>query len=112
MDYDVHVTLGVHEKVMDSVGYISTVFAAPMAASSLLDSYQRALESLRVNPTFNPVSRAASKRLKRRIYRKSVKNYFLYFFVEENERRVVVFSFLHRGQDVPARLAESYEDIR
>ena len=112
MDYDVQVTLGVHEKVLDSVGYIATVFAAPMAASSLLDSYQRSLESLRVNPTFNPVSHVASKRLKRRIYRKSVKSYSLYFFVEEKERRVVVFSFLHRGQDVPARLAESYEDIQ
>ena len=110
MDYSVQVTPSTHDSVMRAVGYIADVCAAPHAASRLLDSYETALQSLRVNPGFYPLSAAATDLLGRRINRKSAGNYNLYYYVEEAQRKVIVFSFLHKRQDVAAHLRIDYLD--
>lgn len=74
MDYSVQVTPSTHDSVMRAVGHIADVCAAPHAASHLLDSYEAALQSLRVNPGFYPLSTAARDLLGRRINRKSAGN--------------------------------------
>lgn len=56
------------------------------------------------NSAFCPVSLAVSQQLGRRIFRKSISRYFLYFYVDEEADEVVVFSFLHRKQDALAHL--------
>lgn len=64
--------------------------------------------ALRDNPTFCPVSLAASQQLGRRIFRKSISRYSLYFYVDEEADGVVVFSFLHRKRDALAHLPHDY----
>lgn len=96
---------------MSSAGYISRVLCAPQAAARLLDSYDAALRSLQADPTFYPLGRTATERYGRNIYRKSVENYFLYYFVDEEASEVVVFSFLHKRQDTTVRLSSDYEQV-
>ena len=108
MGYSVRVTPSAHESVMSSIGYIADVCAAPRAAMNLLDSYEVALQSLRRNPGFSPLSTVATDLLGRRIYRKGLGNYCLYFYINEAQREVVIFSFLYKRQDAIARLQIDY----
>lgn len=108
MGYSVRVATSAHDSVLSSVGYIAEVCFAPHAAARLLREYESTLVALRDNPTFCPVSLAASQQLGRRIFRKSIPRYFLYFYVDEGADGVVVFSFLHRKQDALAHLPHDY----
>ena len=61
MGYSVRVTTSAHDSVLSSVGYIAEVCSAPHAAARLLREYESTLVALRDNPTFCPVSLAASQ---------------------------------------------------
>lgn len=111
MVYSVRVTDRAHESVMSSVDYIVKTLRAPHAAAHLLESYDAALNSLRVNPTFNPLDTTATRRYGRSIYRKSVRNYALFYYVEKDASEVVIFSFLHKHQDTAAHLFLDYEKM-
>lgn len=61
MGHSVRVTTSAHDSVLSSVGYIAEVCFAPHAAARLLREYESTLVALRDNPTFCPVSLAASQ---------------------------------------------------
>lgn len=108
MGYKVRVTESAHESVMSSVGYIAEVLCSPRAAANLLETYNAALKSLQNNPTFYPLSTTATERYGRRIYRRAVGNYQLFYYVDEEAFEVVVFSFLHGRQEASTRLMQDY----
>lgn len=61
MGYSVRVTTSAHGSALSSVGYIAEVCFAPHAAARLLHEYESTLVALRDDPTFCPVSLAASQ---------------------------------------------------
>ena len=96
--YFVNITDIAEEDITSTVKYISHELKAPIAANNLLDEIEKHEEILRHTPNIYPRvpdEYLAEKGLKFVI----VKNYLMFFTVNEDEKSVNVVRFLHGRRD-------------
>lgn len=109
MAYRVIVAAPARQRFDDAVTYILNVLCAPNAAKSLVEAVELIIDGLKSNPSFKPVDIWATDRFGVTIYKARVKNYTMSYFIREDTREVVVFSFLHAQQNRGLHLWEDYE---
>jgi plasmid stabilization system protein ParE len=96
--YSVHVTDIAGEEISTTVRYIADVLKAPMAANNLLDEiekYENLLENTPNIFSFVPDKYLRTKGIKYVM----VKNYMMFYAINENEKAVDVIRFLHGRRD-------------
>ena len=92
--YIVNVTDIAEEEILDTVKYISNVLKAPTAANNLLDEIEKHEKILEKTPNIYP-NVLAIKGLKFII----IKNYLMFFTVDEDAKTVNVIRFLYGRRD-------------
>jgi plasmid stabilization system protein ParE len=86
------------EDIDSIICYIAEQLSAPRAASDLLDEIEKCYTHLRNNPTIYEHCRNA--RLKKEGYRRAVvKNYLIFFKIDETKHKVVVHRVIHGTRD-------------
>ena len=103
--YSLNITDIAEEDILSAVRYISNVLKAPAAANNLLDEVEKHEEILATTPTMYPFvsdEYLAEKRLKF----VTVKNYIMFYTVNEDEKTVTVIRFLHSRRDWKNILAD------
>ena len=96
--YFLNITDIAEQDILSAVKYIADVLKAPVAANHLLDEIERYEGILETTPNiypFVPDERLAEKGLKF----VTVKNYILFYIINENENTVDVIRFLHSRRD-------------
>ena len=91
------------EDMVEIVRYISRELSNPMAADALADDFIKAAGSLAVFPyahsLFIPI-----RPLKREYRKLPVKNYLLFFWVEEEKKTVTVARVIYASRDYDGEL--------
>ena len=77
--------------------------------SNLTAAYETALFAVQALPNGYGVNEEARKATGHEIRRIRVKNYGLFYEVNEREKQVQIISFLHAHQDISWRVARDYE---
>jgi len=96
--YSLAITDIAEEDILETVSYITNVLKAPAAANNLLDEIERHEETLENTPNiypFVPDEYLAQRGLKFT----RIKNYLLFYTVNEDERIVTVIRFLYARRD-------------
>ena len=96
--YSVNITNIAEEEILSTVKYISGELKAPGAANNLLDQIKKHEDILEKTPNIYPNvpdEYLASKGLKFII----IKNYLLFFTVDNTKKEVNVISFLYGRRD-------------
>jgi plasmid stabilization system protein ParE len=96
--YSVHITDIAEEEILTTVRYIADVLNAPMAANNLLDEIERYENLLEATPnifSFVPDEYLRAKGIKYVM----VKNYMMFYTIDEDEKTVDVIRFLHGHRD-------------
>ena len=96
--YSLTITNIAEEDILDTMYYIANVLKAPMAANNLLDEIGKHEEILENNPNiypFVPDEYLAQRGLKFT----RIKNYLLFYTIEEDEKIVTVIRFLYARRD-------------
>ncbi|MDR1803431.1 MAG: type II toxin-antitoxin system RelE/ParE family toxin [Treponema sp.] len=95
------------EDILDTVKYIANVLKAPAAANNLLDEIERHEEILENTPNiypFVPDEYLAQRGLKFT----RIKNYLLFYTINEEEKIITVIRFLYARRDWKNILKEPY----
>ena len=96
--YEVDITEPAENDLRDIVSYTSFDLSAPNAALNTLDSIEEAIKKLRIMPKKYPL--VTDKRLAALGYRKLIiKNYIVFFTVNEKPRIVDVERILYMRRD-------------
>ena len=96
--YSLAITNIAEEDILNTVYYIANVLKAPAAANNLLDEIERHEEILENTPNmypFVPDEYLAQKGLKFT----RIKNYLMFYVINENEKNVTVIRFLYNRRD-------------
>ena len=96
--YFVNITHIAEEDILSVVKYIANVLKAPMAANSLLDEIDKYEKILKSTPNIYPTvsdEYLAKNGLKFAV----IKNYMLFYIVNEEEKIVNVVRFLYGRRD-------------
>jgi len=94
MSYSLSITDLAEEDILASVTYIADVFKNPVAANNLLDEIESCEKILEETPNIYPFVR--DEYLARKGVRYAViKNYLLFYTVDEDDKTVNVVRFLH-----------------
>jgi len=96
--YPVIITDVAEEDILDTVKYIADVLKAPTAANNLLDEIERHEEILENTPNIYPLvpdEYLAEKGLRFSM----VKNYLLFYTIDEDDEIVTVIRFLYGRRD-------------
>ena len=96
--YFVNITDFAEEEILSTVKYISGELKAPKAANNLLDEIEKCEKNLGENPYIYPNvpdEYLAIKGLKFVI----IKNYLMFFIIEEDTKTVNVIRFLYGRRD-------------
>jgi len=97
-EYKVEGSESAEKDLRDIVRYISSQFDAPMTALKMMDIIEEAVNSLEDMPQRCPL--VADERLAALGYRKLiVKNYFVFFTVDEQNKVVDIERILHARRD-------------
>ena len=97
-EYSVEGSEPAENDLRDIVRYISSQLDAPMTALKMMDIIEAAVNSLEDMPQRCPL--VADKRLAAMGYRKLiVKNYFVFFTVDEQNKVVDIERILHTRRD-------------
>jgi len=94
MSYSLCITDIAEEDISASITYIADVLKNPVAANNLLDEVERHEKILEETPNIYPLVRdeyLAGKGLRYTM----IKNYLLFYVVDENDKTVTVIRFLH-----------------
>ena len=92
--YSLNITDIAEEDILSSVQYINDVFKNPVAANNLLDEIERHEKILEETPTIYPF--VSDEYLAKKGLRcTTVKNFLLFYTVDENEKTVTIIRFLH-----------------
>jgi toxin ParE1/3/4 len=103
--YFLDVTATADEEITSVIEYIVNVLKVPMAADNLVDAIEKQTKTLQEMPyiyPFVPDDFLASKGLKF----VKVKNYRLFYIIDEEEKTVNVIRFLYGRMDWKNRLKE------
>ena len=109
MAYSVNIADSAKQEFRDALNYIALHYASPQAMSNLTAAYEAALFSVQALPNGYGVNEEACKATGHEIRRIRVKNYGLFYEVNEREKQVQIISFLHAHQDISWRVARDYE---
>jgi len=96
--YFLNITDIAEQDILSAIKYIADVLKAPIAANNLLDEiekYEGILESTPYIYPFVPDEYLAEKRIKF----VTVKNYILFYVIDEDKKTVNVIRFLHNRRD-------------
>ena len=96
--YFLNITEIAHEDILSVVKYIANVLKSPMAASRLLDDIEKQEKTLENTPNIYPVvsdEYLATKGVKFVM----IKNYILFYTINEDEKTVTVIRFLYGRRD-------------
>jgi len=96
--YFLNITKIAEEDILSAINYIANILKAPMAANKLLDDIEKYEEILENTPNIYPLvydEYLAEKKLKFVI----IKNYLLFYTVNEDEKTVNVIRFLYARRD-------------
>jgi plasmid stabilization system protein ParE len=96
--YFVHITDIAEEEILSTLKYIGDVLKAPKAANNLLDEiekYENILENTPNMLSFAPDEYLAVKGVKYIM----VKNYMMFYTINEKEKSVTVIRFLYGRRD-------------
>jgi plasmid stabilization system protein ParE len=96
--YSVYISEIAENDILTAAQYISNVLNAPIAANRLLDEIEKKERFMEYNPYIYPV--VPDKILaKREIRFVSVKNYLMFYIVNDNEQMIYVIRFLYGHRD-------------
>ena len=96
--YFLNITEIAEEDILSTIKYIANVLKAPMAANNLLDEIEKYEEILENTPNIYPFVRdefLAGNGLKF----VAIKNYILFYTINEDEKTVNVIRFLYSRRD-------------
>jgi len=96
--YSLHIANIAEEDILDTVNYIANVLKAPKAANDLLDEIERHEDILENTPNIYPFV-PDEYLAKREVKFTGIKNYLLFYTVNEDEKIVTVIRFLHSRRD-------------
>ena len=99
MAYSVLIAEPAERDLDQALNYIVNVLAAPSAAASLLDEFERLLVLLADNPSLFGVDFDVSEALATRVRHCMAKGYEIYYQVDEANHRVLTLAFLHGSRD-------------
>ena len=85
------------KQLIDAVLYISTELSTPDAAEDLLEMVDEEIGKLSVHPYRHPVYHALYT-VKHEIRFFPVKSYLVFYVVEEEQKMVEIWRFLHQRQ--------------
>jgi toxin ParE1/3/4 len=105
MNYEVKVTRQAHGQIREIALYIANECCAPEAAQNLLDKLEASINDLAEMPKRHSLVdkepwRSAGVR------KVTVKNFLIYFWVDEENMKVLVTGVIYEKRDQLARLAE------
>lgn len=96
--FNVNYTKPAEEDLLSILEYISNILKSPFAAESLLDEIEKQTEILAENPCIFILSK--DKRLaKCGIRHVLVKNYLLFYTVEEDDKTVSIIRIMYARRD-------------
>ena len=96
--YEVQWTTPAREDLLSIVEYISRMLKAPTAAENLLDQLEMETVILEENPSIFPVSQDEYI-AKLGIRHMLVKNYFLFYTIDEEARTVSIIRMMYARRD-------------
>ena len=99
MAYSVVIADPAERDLDQALNYIANVLAAPSAAASLLDEFERLLVLLADNPSLFGVDFDVSEAVAVQVRHCMAKGYEIYYQVDEANHRVLVLAFLHGSRD-------------
>lgn len=95
MAYRVKIAAPAERDLEHAVAYIAEVLAAPSAAVSPLDEYERVLDLLAGNPSLFGVDFDVSEAVGVQVRRCMAKGYEVFYLVDDERQVVPVVAFLH-----------------
>jgi plasmid stabilization system protein ParE len=96
--YSLVITNIAEEDILDTVYYIANVLKAPTAANNLLDEIERHEEILENTPNIYP-SVPDEYLAQRGLKFTRIKNYLLFYAINEDDKIVTVIRFLYARRD-------------
>jgi plasmid stabilization system protein ParE len=99
MVYNVVIAEPAERDLDKALSYIADVLAAPSAASSLLDEFERMLVLIADNPSLFGVDFDVSEAVAARVRHCMAKGCEIYYQVDNANHRVLVLAFLHGSRD-------------
>lgn len=105
MEYSIKITPFARSGLSETVKYISEILLAPDAALKWLDILQNSIASLSVMPNRFPLTKEEPWH-ERGIRKLTVKNFLVYYFVDEPRKTVTVTAVLYGRRDRISALKE------
>lgn len=103
--YKVKITLQAQEQMKEIVHYVASELKAPDAALHLLDSLEEAITSLSYMP--GRIALTEEEPWKSNgIHRMPVKNFLVYFWIDEENYRVQVTAIIYEKRDQVRQLSQ------
>lgn len=103
--YDLIILPEAQQDIRNIVLYIARELAAPQAALNLQEAFEKEIKSLAAMP--NRIKTVDEQPWKDAGIRKtSVKNYYIYFLVDDEEMAVKVNAVIYVGRDQPKQMAD------
>lgn len=97
-DYKIIVSASFHLDLKNIVYYISHKFNAPFTATELLDEIERTASSLSIMP-YRFVLVKDSYLKHKEIRKCSIKNYIIFYKIDEKNKKVLLHRILHARQN-------------
>ena len=101
--YEVKITKQALNQMQDIVDYISSELLAPVAADRLLDKMEEVIKSLSLYPGKYALIEEEPWRSEG-IHRMRAKNYYVYFWIDEDNAKVQVTSVIYVARDQATQL--------
>ena len=96
--YKVNYTATAQEDLLSIVEYLSSILKAPSAAMNLLDAIEKETGILAENPLIFPISQD-DYIAKRGIRHVSIKNYFMFYTIDEDAQSISIIRILYARRD-------------
>lgn len=103
--YAVKITKQAHRQIREIVSYIRFTLQAPETAIKMLDTLEQAISSLDRFPNRAPLVEEEPWH-SQGIHKLVVKNYLVYFWVNESMKRVQVFGVIYGRKDQRHQLSD------
>lgn len=101
MAYDVVTTPSAKAALYNAIAYALDFLESPRAAQDLLEVYEGAMLALREMPGTFPKHKIASEAAGIPVHRAPVKQYGVFYAIDNEKHLVAILAFLHERQDIP-----------
>ena len=96
--YTVKITTQAQEQLQEIVNYISCTLQAPGTAKEMLDTLEKEILSLDQLPNRVPLTEEEPWH-SQGIHKLSIKNYLVYFWIDEEEKKVQILGVVYARAD-------------